>query len=489
MRITGVRTTVFAAAGAFIGAVAGQALLAGPAFAQGQGQGQGQAPEQSLAPQFQVDPDWPKQLPNNWQIGQAAGISVGPEGNIWVLHRPRTLDDSEAGATDAEPGIFVCNAGGDPVGPGDLCDTEDDFGDPVAADAFGHPRPHGPISDNSIPAPSILKFDPEGNLLDAWGGPEHHGSEWGWPVDLWSNADGVNCEWPANEHGLHVDADMNVYIAGNGFGDGTLSAAQNDNGWDGQVLKFDPETRKCLLMVGGPQPAGTPNLVDNQDTTGGVNNTPQLHRPANMHATTDELIIDDGYGNCRVVVVDKTDGQFKRGWGAYGKPLGQVECLTEGYAESGDRAVVLGEEAGDLPQQFRRPVHCGRPSVDGFVYVCDRVNNRIQVFMEDGTFVQEKFLRKDTLSNGSVWDLAFSSDQDQSCLHNVDGSNMSLDTLFRDTLELLASEGGAGRNAGEFHWVHDIAVDGQGNAYTTEVDTGKRVQKFDRIGRRGCKSN
>jgi hypothetical protein len=38
--------------------------------------------------------------------------------------------------------------------------------------------------------------------------------------------------------------------------------------------------------------------------------------------------------------------------------------------------------------------------------------------------------------------------------------------------------GAAGRNAGQFHWIHAMAVDAKGSVYTAEVDTGKRIQKF-----------
>lgn len=40
--------------------------------------------------------------------------------------------------------------------------------------------------------------------------------------------------------------------------------------------------------------------------------------------------------------------------------------------------------------------------------------------------------------------------------------------------------------AGDFHWLHQVSVDSQGNIYTAEVDTGKRVQKFLRYGSEGC---
>jgi hypothetical protein len=40
-------------------------------------------------PQFQVDPFWPKPLPNNWLLGQVASVAVGPDDHVWLLQRPR----------------------------------------------------------------------------------------------------------------------------------------------------------------------------------------------------------------------------------------------------------------------------------------------------------------------------------------------------------------------------------------------------------------
>ncbi|UEX77883.1 hypothetical protein [Sediminicurvatus halobius] len=451
----------------------------------------------ALAPQFRVDPDWPKPLPNNWQVGQVAGVSVGPNDNIYVLHRPRSLSSSQAGATDAEPGVYVCNAQGELVERGTTCRSTDEFEEATAADAFGHPRPHGPVSDNSIPAPAVLKFDQEGNLLDAWGGPRHHGEDWGWPDPLWTSAPGADCQWPANEHGLHVDDDGHVYIAANGEGDGTTGVALNDRGWDGHLLKFSAEG-ECLLQVGEPLGPGRPDkLADSNDTDGGVNGTPQLFRAANMHVHGDNLYIADGYGNRRIVVVDKETGEYKRHWGAYGDVT--VDDTAPGpFAE--ERPVTANR-----PSQFRTPVHCVRVADDNErIYVCDRVNNRIQVFDQSvGTderctepsqqknnecgFLFEKFVRADTLGPGSVWDLALSSDRAQSCVHQADGSNQRLYTLHRPTLNILDSFGESGRQAGAFHWLHDVAADSHGNLYTTEVDTGKRAQRFERVGRRNCR--
>src|SRR5262249_49641029 len=124
------------------------------------------------------------------------------------------------------------------------------------------------------------------------------------------------------------------------------------------------------------------------------------------------------------------------------------------------------------------PVHCVKIARDGLVYVCDRANNRIQVFRKDGSFVKEFAYEKNTRAAGSVWDLDFWIDGKQTFLFNADGTNNEVRTLVRETGEVVGTFGRNGRNAGDFHWVHNIAADSKGNLYTTEVDTGKRAQKF-----------
>lgn len=83
---------------------------------------------------------------------------------------------------------------------------------------------------------------------------------------------------------------------------------------------------------------------------------------------------------------------------------------------------------------------------------------------------------------GSVWDLDFWIDPKQTYLLNADGMNNEVRTLRRETGEIVGAFGRNGRNAGEFHWVHNLAVDSKGNIFTTEVDTGKRAQKFRYVG-------
>jgi DNA-binding beta-propeller fold protein YncE len=333
-------------------------------------------------PHYAVDASWPKTLPNDWIMGQAAGVAVDENDHIWVVQRPLTLTDDEKAAALNPPRTKCCK-----------------------------------------PAPPVLEFDQAGNLLRFWGGP------------------GQGYDWPQNEHGIYIDAKGFVWLAANGAN-------------DGQVLKFTKDG-KFVLQIGknGPQ-------TDSADTT-------RLGRPANMSVDVDakEVYIADGYYNHRVIVFDSETGAFKRMWGAYGKP-------------PTDEKLPPHDPSAQAPSQFNNPVHCVKLARDGLVYVCDRTNDRIQVFHKDGSFVREFFIESKTLANGSVWDLEFFPDAGESFLLNADGANNEVRIVDRETGKVLGAFGRNGRNAGEFHWVHNLAVDSQGNIYTTEVDTGKRAQKF-----------
>jgi len=118
---------------------------------------------------------------------------------------------------------------------------------------------------------------------------------------------------------------------------------------------------------------------------------------------------------------------------------------------------------------------------DGLLFVCDRTNDRFQMFRKDGTFVSEAFFEKDTRLDGSVPEVAFSPDREQSALFIVDGVNNEMRMVDRATNAILGRVGRPGRFAGQFHVVHNVAVNAQGNVYTTEVNTGQRVQKFRRV--------
>ncbi len=357
------------------------------------------------APRFEVDPMWPKPLPNHWLLGMTIGVSVDAQDHIWIIHRGGSLERMENYLAANPPASECCMA-----------------------------------------APPVLEFDEEGNLIGHWGGP------------------GQGYDWPASNHGITVDYKGNVWIGGNGRGAAvappTQAAALNESQPgggpfnDNMVLKFTQDG-KFLMQIGHPGQSKGSNDLEN------------LKGPAKMFVDkdTNELYVADGYGNHRVIVFDADTGKAKRYWGAYGHKPDDTS---------------LGPYNPDAPPapQFRNPVHCAEIANDGLLYVCDRVNDRIQVFKKDGTFVKETIIAKRTLGDGSVWDIAFSKDPQQKYIFLADGSNEKVYIIVRDTLEILTSFGDGGRQPGEFYAVHSIATDSKGNIFTTETYRGQRVQKF-----------
>ena len=280
-----------------------------------------------------------------------------------------------------------------------------------------------------VPAPPVIEFDQAGKVVRSWGGV-------GGPKQ--------GPDWPENEHGIFVDYKGNVWVAGNGA-------------HDGQVLKFS-KTGQLLLRIGRRRKDG--EKANSNDPT-------VLFTASNafVHQRTNEVFISDGYGNRRVIVFDADTGAYKRHWGAYGKrPDDSVPVIPSGKATT-------------PPQQFTT-VHSVRISNDDLVYVADRVNNRMQVFQLDGTFVKEQFIEPKTGGQGTVSDFAFSPDPDQQFLYSADGSNQHIWVLDRKTLQIIGKFGRRGRNAGQWHWMHTLAADAQGNLYTGEGNNAKRGQRF-----------
>ncbi|MBI3493883.1 MAG: hypothetical protein HY047_19210, partial [Acidobacteria bacterium] len=222
---------------------------------------------------------------------------------------------------------------------------------------------------------------------------------------------------------------------------------------DAQVLKFS-KTGQFQLQIGH---AGKAEGSDSQ--TG-------LNRPAavDVDNAANEVYVADGFGNHRIVVFDATTGAYKRSWGAYGEKPSDAEPMAY--------------DPNATPSRQFHTVSCVHLSRDGMVYVCDRQNDRIQVFQKDGKFVKEAFVSKTTTGDGSVWDLAFSRDAQQSQLYVADGHDKKVWMVNRSSLEVTGSFGDGGRLPGHFYGVGSVALDSKGNVYTGETYEGKRVQKF-----------
>src|SRR3954468_7823797 len=188
------------------------------------------------APRFEVDPLWPKPLPNKWILGQTIGVSVDAQDRVWIIHRAGSLEPGEVHAATNPPTAQCC-----------------------------------------APAPPILEFDAAGNLIGHWGGP------------------GKGYDWPLSNHGITVDYKGNVWIGGNGRGtppgaakkkEGTPLEDQTGAGGyyhDNQVLKFTQDG-KFLMQIGKP------------GMSKGSNDTDNLRLPAKLFIDkkTDELYVADG---------------------------------------------------------------------------------------------------------------------------------------------------------------------------------------------------
>ena len=334
-----------------------------------------------MVPDFEVDPFWPKPLPNQWILGSTIGVGVDARDHVFIVHRN---DDNN----------FATQEIGIDSGVASCCTA----------------------------APPIIEFNPEGEVVNAWGGP------------------GEGYTWPASNHGIEIAPNGNIWIGGNGGGDSHILVFTRD----GQFVR----------EIGEPGES-----YDSNSTT----HFSQVAEIA-IEPGASEAYIADGYGNKRVAVVDVATGAFKRYWGAYGN------------RPADDR--VIYEPGAPLPQQFAGPVHCAEPSLDGLIYVCDRGADRIQVFRPDGTFVKEAQIAPQTTGAGATWDIAFSRDDDQEFIYVADGSNMVVHVVERDSLEVMYVLGKGGRQPGMFYGTHSIVSDSAGNFYTTETYEGKRVQKF-----------
>ena len=363
------------------------ALLGALAVAQGwlEQRAEAQARGAAQAPRFEVDPTFPKPLPEGMYQGQTIGLWVDSQDHVWIVHRPDVLDDLE-GAADRKTG--------------ECCKQ----------------------------APPILEFDQQGNLLRKWGGQ-----------------DGQGYQWPQSNHGLVTDNKGNIWIGGNGAA-------------DGHVLKFTQDG-KFVMQVGAKKEGQGPDSSSND----------RFYMVADLFflQSTNEMFLADGYGNRRVAVIDADSGKMKRFWGAYGKPPDDKAAAAQGPYDP-----------FATYQQFRGPVHCADVSNDGFVYVCDRTSNRIQVFNLKGEFQKEVYTQRDSRGDGTTWDTAFSRDAKQQFLYVADGRNQKIRIFDRASMTELTSFGKGGHYPGEWYSLHNVATDSKGNIYTAETYQGRRLQRF-----------
>jgi sugar lactone lactonase YvrE len=217
---------------------------------------------------------------------------------------------------------------------------------------------YGPFipRDPAARLPWIVRFDSTGRYITGWG------------EEAVPKIDGVS-QWPGNPENVEVDDNGDVWVTGWG---------PDDNA----ILKFTKDG-KFIRQYGRHAPAG------------GDESTTQFNRPPSVYhdVRNKRLFVADGYGGHRVVVLDSETGKFITMWGANGKPPSSMTPTTGG---------------------FGNPTHKVAIGPNGHIYICDRVNNRVQEFeytLESGAkFIRQVVIGPGSVPPGAAADVAFSHD-------------------------------------------------------------------------------
>ena len=377
------------------------------------------------SPQYLFDPAWPRPLPNKWKIGGITGLAVDKDDNVWVLNRPNDLTEIEL-----------------------------------------HAERTPPLADCCVRPPSMIHFNRQGDVIGSFDAPQGHGMDVDSKGFVYIGQDTVRKYDPATGT---VVAQAPRAPDREGGAAGAPPPRLPGRGSQGPVIGFltppggrgqpTPEaaakTAAARAAFRATYPPTTPMIV-------GIIEEIRIDESAN------EIYAADSYLGGRVMVFALDTLAFKRGWGAYGKPLSQIST------DEADRAYTPG---GPMPKEFRGHLTLNVSS-DGLVYAADRNANRLHVTTREGTFLKEFVLAPTTGAGGSTGGVAFSPDPQQRHLFISDLTNNHIWFLNRTDGTIVGRMGTMGENGGQFFGLHMIAVDSTGNIYTGEVFAGERVQRF-----------
>ena len=323
---------------------------------------------QNGAPHYEADAAWPKPLPDRWVLGGLGGVCVDAQDHVVILNRQDILE-------------------------GEL--------------------------DAGRMAPSIIEFDPAGNVVHSWSEPKL--------LD-------------ARLHSCHFDKENNFWVA----------AAPS-----GVVQKFTHDGSRLQLQI------GKKGVLDSSDGTvkGQPLNSPfaQFHMPSSIFVDPQngDVYVADGEGrnsNHRIAVMDR-DGRFLRQWLPEG--MATVHCMTIGhdglvYVCNRDNArIQVYDKQGKLQRNIELPWKPVTMPADG----------NIKQF------------------GGATVAIDFSPDPEQTYMFVVNQNNSEIEIIERQSGKLVGSFGSIGKLPGQFDQVHGIAVDSKGNVYVDE-NRGRRVHKF-----------
>jgi DNA-binding beta-propeller fold protein YncE len=320
-------------------------------------------------PRYEVDAAWPKPLPDQWVVGGLVGLCIDSRDHVLVLHRQEELIEGGRNA--------------------------------------GKPAPH------------MIEFDPDGNVVNSWGDPEL--------LD-------------PRLHSCHFDGDDNVWIA---------SAPS------GMVQKYSHDGARLLMQI------GEKGVLDSSDgTPEGTplnSNAAQFLTPSGIRVdrANGDIYVSDGEqpgSNRRIAVMDGS-GEFLRQW-----VIGDMESVHCVHL-SNDGMVYVCHRRGSEVRVYDKMGGLQRRIAVPWKPVTPP---------EDGQLVQ---------SGGSAVDIAFSSDPRQRLMYVINQNNARIDAFERESGKFLTSFGRAGNYPGQFNQAHSIGVDSNGNVYVAE-NRGQRAQRF-----------
>jgi hypothetical protein len=382
---------------------------------------------QSAVPRYKFDPDWPKPMPNKWKLGGITGLAVDKDDNVWVHNRPNDLTDIELHAELTPPLAECCGR-----------------------------------------APSMVHIDKAGNVIGSFDAPQGHGMDVDSKGFVYIGQDTVR-KYDSKSGKLVGEVARTPEREGGGGGGRGAAPRVPGRGGPGPVAGF--------VTPAGGRAAPNPEVVAKAAAERAVfrakypPSTPMIVgglEEIRIVEADNEMYVADNYLGGRVLVFDLNTFAFKRGWGAYGKPLAQISIDDKDHAYTPN---------GPMPKDFAGHLTIN-VSNDGLVYAADRNANRIHVTTKEGKYLKEFVVAPSTGVGGATGGVAFSPDRQQKWLYISDLTNNKLWFLNREDGKIMGSMGSMGENGGQFFGFHMIAVDSKGNIYTGEVFAGERVQRF-----------
>ena len=240
------------------------------------------------------------------------------------------------------------------------------------------------------------------------------------PLTIWDKDGNFISSWGEgtfsnNEHGIYITKEDTIWLV---------------DSWYHIATEHNPDGTLIRTIGNKLQPSET------------YNGNP-FNMPTGLTISSKgDIFISDGYGNKRVHKFDP-NGELIKSWGTFGDKESQFAIVHNLEFDSNDR-----------------------------LFVCDRENNRIQIFDDEGNYLEEW---NDLLMPGDLWikdDIFYVCEQ-------TEAGGVSIWTADGELITRWNGDRGPGK--GTVISGHGICVDSEGSIYVAELAPAARVQKFQKI--------